>query len=293
MRVTDSMIFDSAALYAGRAREQMEAAAAESSTGLKLRSAADDPAAAAMVVSHDASAARLTGILDGVAASTNRLQTADGALQSVSNLLARAKELAVQMGSDSLDADNRAAGATEVKQLIAEAVVALNTKDGSHYLFGGTRTDAPPFDPAGTYQGNAGVQRIEVAPGVTQQISVDASAGLAGVGGGTDVIGNLQKLSTALSGNDAAGVRALLGALDTSVAQVAGVRAQVGSQIGGLDAAAAAGRVARDDERKQSSHLTDADVVDSATRLALAQRGLEAAISAAAQSFKLTLLGKL
>jgi flagellar hook-associated protein 3 FlgL len=169
-------------------------------------------------------------------------------------------------------------------------VAALNTKQGDRYLFGGDLDDQPPFDGTGGYHGDAGVRRIELAPGMSQQVSVRADVAIKGAGGGTDVLATLQSLQTALQNNDTAGIKTTLDALDKSVSQVAEARSSAGLSMNALDAAVSAGTLARDGETRQISNLQDADVVDSATKLALAQRALEASLSASAQSFKLTLL---
>jgi flagellar hook-associated protein 3 FlgL len=50
---------------------------------------------------------------------------------------------------------------------------------------------------------------------------------------------------------------------------------------------------ARDEARSRAAGVTEVDMAEAATGLALAQRALEAAISAGAQGFRLTLLDKL
>ena len=290
MRVTDRMTFDGAALSTGQARDQMQAAAEVSSSGLKLVHPGDDPAGAGQLIAHRLNQQRLKSIVEGAFAARGELATADGALETVGNALQRARELAVQMSNDTLDASGRAAGAAEAGTLLQEAVAALNTRQGDRYLFGGNLDDKPPFDAAGGYHGDSGVRRIEVAPGVTQAVSVRADLAVKGAAGGTDALATLQQLQAALQANDTSAIKGTLDALDKSVSQLAYGRSATGLSMNALDAAAAAGTIARDGETRQISNLQDADVVDAATKLALAQRALEASLQASAQSFKLTLL---
>jgi flagellar hook-associated protein 3 FlgL len=60
-----------------------------------------------------------------------------------------------------------------------------------------------------------------------------------------------------------------------------------------LRTAVSASQVAVEADRAASSKLTDADVISSASRLAYAQRALEAALTASAKSFQFSLLDKL
>ncbi|HXU83288.1 MAG TPA: flagellar biosynthesis protein FlgL, partial [Polyangia bacterium] len=50
MRVTDKMIFDGANKHSSRAREEVQAAGREASTGIRVQHPWDDPAAAAAVI---------------------------------------------------------------------------------------------------------------------------------------------------------------------------------------------------------------------------------------------------
>jgi flagellar hook-associated protein 3 FlgL len=60
-----------------------------------------------------------------------------------------------------------------------------------------------------------------------------------------------------------------------------------------FDTAITVNQRAGDDARTLSAHLTDADVIEANTELALAQRALEASLTATSQSFKLTLMNYL
>ncbi len=110
------------------------------STGLRINGAADD--AAGMAIS-DRLTAQVNGLNqavrnanDGVSA----LQTADGSLNAVSNLLQRARELAVQSANDSNSAGDRASLNSEVSNILSEldrlaTTVSFNNRkllDGSY-----------------------------------------------------------------------------------------------------------------------------------------------------------------
>lgn len=290
MRVTDRMIFDQATRDAGAARERLEAAVEQASTGVRLVHPGDDPGAAGLLVSSQASAGRFEAVAQGAARASDELGSADAALESVGNALARARELAVQLSSAGYSAADRSSGANEVNGLLSEVLARLNTRAGNRYVFGGNRDGSPPFDAAGNYLGDAGVRQVEIAPGVLQAASVRADVALKGAAGGVDVLATLSALSAALAANDQAGVAATLDALDQGTGQVAEARAQAGISMSAFDTSAAAATAARDGELARSSHLADADEVQAASALALAQRALEASLAAASQGFRLSLL---
>jgi flagellar hook-associated protein 3 FlgL len=158
------------------------------------------------------------------------------------------------------------------------------------YLMGGTLDGQPPFDAAGAYGGDGNLRQVEMAPGVLQDASIRADVAVKGVGGGVDLFATLASLQTALATNDQAGVAAALTPLATSTDQVSVARSQVGIAMNTFDTAVSANQALGDAAKAQASHLTDADAIQANTTLALAQRALEASLTATASSFKFTLL---
>lgn len=290
MRITDMMLFDRAAVTSGSARERVEGATEQLSTGLRVQHPGDDPIAAGLDVGARVNADRFDAIGTTADRARQELTIADDTLGQLGNVLDRARELATQLSNDSYDATARSAGGTEVNGLIAQALALLNTRAGDRYLFGGTKDDQPPFDAAGNYVGSTTARQVEIAPGVLQQSSVTGDV-IAKTN--VDVTATLKALATALTANDSNAVRATLDGLSTSVEQVANARGQVGTAVNTLETATWASRVARDAQTAAASKLVDADPIEAASKLALAQRALDAALTASAQSFNLTLLDKM
>jgi len=84
-----------------------------------------------------------------------------------------------------------------------------------------------------------------------------------------------------------------VGRLGKGIDQLEGARVQAGTMQNMLSMAASAAETATVSATERKSKLTEVDAFEAATKLALAQRAMEAAISASATSFKLTLLDKL
>jgi flagellin len=103
-----------------RAQSGLEKSIQRLSTGLRINGAADDAAGLAI---SDRLTAQIRGLNqavrnanDGVSA----LQTADGSLNEVSNLLQRARELSVQSANDSNSSSDRASLNAEVSNILSE-----------------------------------------------------------------------------------------------------------------------------------------------------------------------------
>jgi flagellar hook-associated protein 3 FlgL len=290
MRVTDSMLFRNAVQDSGAARARLEAAIGPASTGKRVLHPGDDAAAAGLATQAAAAQARAEAIGTSAQRASDELSATDGALNDITNALARVRELATQFGSAGYSAAQRASAADEVKSLQAQIVSSLNTKVSGRYLMGGTLDGQPPFDSGGNYAGDGNVRQVEVAPGVMQDASLRADVAIKGVGGGTDLFATLGSLQTALQANDQAGVAAALTPIAAVTDQVSLARSQVGLDMNAFDAAVTTSRAASDAAKTQVAHLTEADAIDANTELALAQRALEASLAATTQGFKLTLL---
>lgn len=293
MRVSDQALFNLANQRIMRARADSTEAGDRVSSGKRIEHAWDASGDAGAVVSHQQEAGRQDGIFNASTRAADELNAVDGAMDQLSTSLARAKELAVQLSNDTYSAADRANAVTEVTHLFNGMVAQLNTKFGDRYVFGGTQDATPPFSAAGAYLGDANVRRVEIAPGVMQDASARADVALKGVGGGVDTLQAMQDFATALGTNNTVNVRAAVQALDDSILQVSRERSRVGGMMNGFDIATSMAKQTRDAATDARSKLEDVDIFEASTRFAATQRALEASMSAAAQSFKLSLLDKL
>jgi flagellar hook-associated protein 3 FlgL len=290
MRVTNALIYEGAKAQIAAARDRAFEAQQQVTTGIRVVHPGDDPAAASMMVLHQMTLDRLGTVDKTVSSASAELQTADGALQSVSTLLAQARDLSVQLGNDTYSASDRASGAQQIQGISAQIVQVMNTQIAGRYIFGGNVDNTPPFDAAGNYQGDTATRQIEVAPGLMQNSSVRADQIIKGVGGGVDVLGALSTIATALAANDGTTVRNSLDNLEAGVNQVASGLAQTGAMMDGMQNAQTVGAAATDAVQKALSAESEVDIFDASSELAAAQQGLEATLTVTSKSFQMSLL---
>jgi flagellar hook-associated protein 3 FlgL len=293
MRVTDKMIFQNAAANAAKSRDRAQSAMEEVSTGMRVVHPGDDPMVAAAMVRGQQTVDRMNAINQNAGRAASEVGSADSALQSLTDVLARARELTVQMGNDSYSATDRQGAATEVDGLIQQAVTLMNTNVNGRYIFGGNKDQTAPFDAAGNYSGDTAVRQVEVAPGVLEDSSVRADVAVKGVGGGVDLFATLQSLSTALRTNNGDAIRGSLTNLETATHQVTTTLSQVGAMGDAFATAQTLAKSTADATTKNVANQSEADVIESSSKLALANSALNATLTAAAQSFSLSLVNKL
>src|SRR5450432_944893 len=254
------------------------AAAQQAQTGLRVNLPSDDPMAAAQLARLSASQAQVTARRGTISSVRGDTELAESSLQQASDLMATAKELAVQGGNGSLGAPERAALALQVKDIKDQMLGVANTKGSSGYLFGGSQTQSEPFSTAGAFTGDDEDHVVDI--GNSTPTAVNASGAKAfTVAGGRDVLADLDSLYTALSNNDAAGVSATLTNLDASRAQITNAQAATGTIVNRLDASDAILSNAQLQNAKSSQEVGAADPAAAYTNLTQLNNALQQSVS--------------
>jgi len=291
MRVTENSIYGNAQYLLGKGRERVDKASNDIASGLRVSHPGDNPAAASLDVELRAEISRHVAQQAALGSSITELNAADSALGSITDSLRRVYELTMQVGSDTYSEVNRQHAAIEVDGLFQQVVAQLNTKVGNRYIFGGTRDDAPAYLEDGTYMGDDGEHRVEVAPGLTETVSVGMDK-LIRDPEGVDVLGTLSAVSQAMKDGDGSAIRALSGTLMKGYDQVLAGRVTAGATTNLLEMAVSASQTLQDAAIRNKSSLVDTDIIEAAGRLALSQHALDAAMAASTKSFDLTLLSR-
>jgi flagellin len=126
----------------GSAQAGLEKNVERLSSGLRINKAADDAAGLAISNRMDNQVRGMQQANRNVQQGNNMLQTAEGAMEEISNILGRMRELSVQSASDGVNTDDRASIDLEFQQLkseitrIAEATEYNNTKVLNGNLYG-------------------------------------------------------------------------------------------------------------------------------------------------------------
>lgn len=91
------------------------------------------------------------------------LNVTEKSLEELTDILSKAKELAIAQSSDFFNADVRKNVANEVQQLYNQSLAIANKKVGLKNIFAGTNTLTVPFDSNGKYKGDSGHISLEVS----------------------------------------------------------------------------------------------------------------------------------
>lgn len=249
------------------------------------------------------------------------LNYTDASLEELTNLLVRAKELALGQASSAANgAESRVMVAEEIKNIVQEIGGISNRKLGDRYIFSGYRTSTQPFDDQGKYQGDDGKIMVEVQkdvfvgmnlpgrdvfhgvpkPGssngrdpasaeLTQGGPELASKGLA-ANPQEDMFSTLDALRVGLMTNDVDLIRTTLEPLDKIRDRVITMRAQVGARMSGIDNAIANMAKKNVFNSELQSNIEDADIIQVVSDMAREETVLKASLQASNKLIQPTLL---
>lgn len=182
MKISTHLMFDRATTQMTSSQTNLAKSQAQLAQGKQIINPSDSPDQASTVQRLKSILSRQDSYQAALNSVQNRLQGEDSTLQSVGDLLIRAKEVAVQANNDTLSPENRKALGVELQGLRDQILSLANSKDASgNYLFAGSRSTQPPFvSKAGGSPQYVGDQtRMSVMVGENRSMQINRS--------GTDV----------------------------------------------------------------------------------------------------------
>ena len=163
MRVTDSTNYGVVRDSITRSRGRMENLQMETATMKKLNRPSDDPVGSAKVLEVRTDKVNNEQFQTNAKLAQAFLDNTDHALEDLSEIVMRAKEIAInQSSSASSTPESRLGVSEEVAQLYQRAVTTANRRVGDRYILGGYRNTSPPVDAEGNYHGDDGQMMVEI-----------------------------------------------------------------------------------------------------------------------------------
>lgn len=163
MRIADKMSLQQVQNSLSKNRSDMHHLQEQSSTQRRINKPSDDPLGATRVLNSKTEEKTQKQFIKSLQFATDFLNFTDQSLGEVSEIISRTKELAINQANEaSANESTRRVVATEVEQLLNQAVQVANRKLGDRYIFGGFRTNQVPFTRQGEYKGDDGEIKIQI-----------------------------------------------------------------------------------------------------------------------------------
>jgi flagellar hook-associated protein 3 FlgL len=266
----------------------------QATTGQRITNPSDDPAAMGRVLNIQAEKQQIQQFASNNGRALNISQSSFAAVEQLKKTSDRLGEIAV-LGSGTAGPDALRTYGTEVDGLLEQALQLGNTKHAGEYIFGGTRTDTPPFtatrDANGrilsvSYTGAAAGPEIRISEGGKVSPFTDGAQNQEFA----DFINNAVVLRDALQSGSVGAVLAARPGLDTSEDQLVITVADIGAKQTRLelDRKQNASRFA--ELEKLTGADTDADLAEVLVELRQAQTAYQAALQSGSQALSMSLL---
>lgn len=228
----------------GSLRARAETMQQQISSETRLSRSSEDPVAASRLRNLSRADALSNIDMTNANRAATDLTLTDSAMSDVSSYIIKAKELATQAATGTLNDDQRASIGQQLTQMARDLVSLANSRDSSgHSLFGGEAAgDAYTIDGLGnaTYAGTASSSELPLGDGQTIKRSVTGPEFLnfSVNGSPTDLMAVIKSLGDTLIGGagDLAGAaRDTLTALDTGLNTLTTAQTVVGSRLAWID----------------------------------------------------------
>ena len=151
------------------------------STGKRVLSLSDDPAAAGRAIGLHREIDRSTQIVRNAQSTNNFYQATDTTLATVDNALIEARAAAVSASSNVISEDERFALAETIQETLNSVVAAGNRMFRDHQLLGGFLNDGNAFEPDNgeiVFKGTTAIAQTKLGSGSAQSVNVNANDAL-------------------------------------------------------------------------------------------------------------------
>ena len=294
MRVTFNSQREESLIQISRHAAKQARLQAQISSGQKISAADEDPSSARKILSLQSTSAQAQQYYRNAGDALGISQASYQVVDQLRGISDRVGEIV--SGVSSLTApDSFQAYATEVDELIKQALAASSQQFDGQYLLSGTRTDTQPFtvtnDANGkvssvSYAGAAEGPSIQISENATIAPYLDGNAN-ADIG---DFINRLVATREALTNGDTSAISNLRPALLDSENSVLGTLGQVAAQQRRLELSRDAASSRYDETAGHISRLNDVDMSTAIVELTQSQTAYQAALQATAKIMSRSLL---
>lgn len=287
MRVTENSNYELVKDNVRKSREKLENLQTQAATLKKLNHPSEDPVGSSKLLKLRTDQVNHTQFQLNSKSAQTFLNSTDHAVTALSEIVLRAKEIALGQASEaSANDQTRLAVSEEVNQLLLQAIALANQKVGDRYIFSGFKTTTPAVDSLGSYQGDDGQMMLEVGGGVfvaanipgvevfnTQSRQLQSSltsypqSGLANSSielgpQNVNLFDELQNFRISLIAGDLGGIRDSIDRFDLLHGKLITLRSRLGSRLQGIEST---------ERSMEKNQLTQAALVSSIEDADMAQ----------------------
>jgi flagellar hook-associated protein 3 FlgL len=176
MRVSDKMTFKQSVHNMNKNRNDLLVYQNQAATQKRINKPSDDPLGAARVLESKTEIVGFDQFKRNILSAKEFVEFSEQSLGQVSDLLIRAKELAIDQADDAGNGpDSRRIVAAEIKQIYQQMVNVGNQRYGDRYVFGGHKSLTAPFDMSGEYFGDDNEIEVQIGKSAFMSMNMPGS----------------------------------------------------------------------------------------------------------------------
>ncbi|MGE4560728.1 MAG: flagellar hook-associated protein FlgL [Desulfobulbus sp.] len=260
----------------------------KTSTGIEVDKASENPSSVGTILSCRSDIVKGERYVENCKNVQDNLSTSEIYIDSLEDLMARAKEIAVTGANDSLSDSDKLTLADEVSQLRDELLDLANTQVDGKYLFAGYNDKTLPFSGSPvTYSGTSDHIMIEINPGTTVAKNVTGEELFMSP---VNLFTSLEDLETALTSGNSTDVSNMLTPLEDAAEQVRAQQSTLGNISSRMDDMISMHENALLILESTLSSHQDADLTNVLSEIAKMETALEATMQVTARVSSLSLM---
>jgi len=284
-------------------------------TGKKLNKPSDDPASIRPVLSTRKELSNVERYTETMGQALDTMQSTDGHLEHVENIMQRIKELSINAVNGIYDQESLNILADQVGNMRQELLDASNAMVDGKYIFAGYQENTKPFTVNGAYvpggydpnnsatwpyiyNGDPNSTSLEITPGETIQVDLtgnDLFFGDADNDGIVDpgrmnIFATVTNLMEAIQNGDMTAIETEMDNIDIASDQNRRLRSQLGNRAARVQTAMDHQEAVKIDLKQILSRYEDADAIESFNAIIQQETAFQAALSITGKVSQLSIL---
>ncbi len=292
MRVSDNQFFGSFLKYDQIRQTNLEKYSNQISSGKRILSPSDDVVALAKSLKLKETNTQIESYLRNITSVQAKQTAAENALSNIYDTAQEARtEIIRLLNHGVLDQEDAQIVGDYLKGLRNYIVDQANTKVDNVYVFSGTKTDTPPFDNSGNYQGNSEVQNIPISKGYEVQGTFDGGKFLDAQNHPIKIVQVLDKITQAIDNQDISNITNQdLADFDEGMKAIGESRSLIGAQASNLEDFRLQHEAQKTLFNDMISKLEDANITEAISKMEQSKVAYEASMAVFSQNKNLSLL---
>lgn len=237
IRVTNNMLVNDLMRNLNNNYRMMDKYQRQLSSGKKINLPSDNPAGLVKSLRLRTNIVEGEQYLANINEAINFMETTDSALDNITQILHRIRELTVKAANGTNDPGAHQAIADEIKELNEQVKLIANTTYGAKHVFGGRNVTEPPCQ-GSDWKGNNEYLELEIGVGITIPINVtnqDMNYFFTDNGGNEGIFKLLDNLVADIQNGDLSAISSALSKIDSKMNDLLTARSVIGAKANRLE----------------------------------------------------------